>query len=53
MKVFQDTTGLGMSGEILRKDDFFFFFNPFGCQHKLSYTLQPSRNSPHWGSSSA
>lgn len=34
MKVFQDTTGLGMRGEILRKYDYF-FFNPFGRQQKL------------------
>lgn len=31
MKVLQDTTGLGMRGGILRKDD----FNPFRCQQKL------------------
>lgn len=28
MKVFQDTTGLGMRGEILRKDDI--FLTPLG-----------------------
>lgn len=47
MKVFEDTTELGMKGGILRRDD---FFNPLGVS--ISYMLQRPRNSPHWGSSS-
>lgn len=49
MKVFEDTTELGMKGGISRRDDF--FFNPLGVS--ISYMLQRPRNSPHWGSSSA